>query len=427
MQFRMRGLIGVDWQPLAGGDPIPGDPEAISALASTLRNAASELDSQVQTLRGLGDSGTWEGDAGSVFRSKQQGLTDLFSQLATRYELVASPLATFATQLDDAQQQARSALSIAQPAHSTLTQASQGLEEQSLFERQQQTAAASGGVPQPWSGPDWLSIQDGATANLSRANSMLNDAEALRDAAAVTSANSILNAIQDGLKNDTSIWGDITRTCSHVAQFISDHLPLSLISEICNALSAICGILALIPGLEFMVIPALIFAGGALLADSILLVAGKGDWVKVAFDVLSVATFGIGKVFSLAADTSTASRASSMIGEIKSGATPVADLTGALSKDGVALSGAAARSTTLKQLPEVIAEAKAPKSFLDPGASVIDQWRNISIAGLPPISTSATRILRAGVVVNVVSTVQSAVGSVHDLSNPATPIHPWAR
>ena len=48
-----------DWSPLAGSDPVPGDPEVVGAMARHYAATAREIAAQVTRLEHIADLPDW--------------------------------------------------------------------------------------------------------------------------------------------------------------------------------------------------------------------------------------------------------------------------------------------------------------------------------------------------------------------------------
>ena len=59
-------MSSVDWSPLAGADPIPGDPAAVRRLAARHQQAAEQVGEQVDALRRIAHgTDDWQRDGGA--------------------------------------------------------------------------------------------------------------------------------------------------------------------------------------------------------------------------------------------------------------------------------------------------------------------------------------------------------------------------
>ena len=56
-----------DWSPLAGSDPVPGDPDEVERAAKSLADMAEEITRQTANLTRLATAGGWDAEAGRTF------------------------------------------------------------------------------------------------------------------------------------------------------------------------------------------------------------------------------------------------------------------------------------------------------------------------------------------------------------------------
>jgi hypothetical protein len=110
----------VDWQPLAGADPVPGDPVAVQGVARQYRYLADELGAQVSVLQRIADDKRWDADAGRVFAAQVHGFCTDLGRVRSRFEAVAGALAGYAPRLAEAQQEADAALLAARSAETVI-------------------------------------------------------------------------------------------------------------------------------------------------------------------------------------------------------------------------------------------------------------------------------------------------------------------
>ena len=65
----------VDWSPLAGSDPVPGDPDEVERAARSLADMAEEINRQTANLRKLASADGWDAEAGRTFAESAQELS----------------------------------------------------------------------------------------------------------------------------------------------------------------------------------------------------------------------------------------------------------------------------------------------------------------------------------------------------------------
>lgn len=102
----------LDWHPLAGADPVPGEPWAVHDLARRMALTAELARTQARTLGVPGTFG-WHGPAAEAFAGVVVELSPLLDRVADRYAGAAEALTTYANALRQAQDQARGALTAA--------------------------------------------------------------------------------------------------------------------------------------------------------------------------------------------------------------------------------------------------------------------------------------------------------------------------
>jgi hypothetical protein len=124
-------------------------------------------------------------------------------------------------------------------------------------------------TPEPWSGPDYNALLASAERQLAAAKDRVDGAVKRFKDASRHAAGGVNDANHDDLKNDTSLWGSIKRG----AHWLAEHVPLEAIAGILSKVSAVFGIIALIPIPIVQEIAAAIALGAAgltLLADLVI-------------------------------------------------------------------------------------------------------------------------------------------------------------
>ncbi len=153
----------VDWQPLAGSDPVPGDPFTIQTTAQRYRSLAEEFGAQVTVLQQILHGDRWDSDAGRLFAAQVRSYCADLNRARTRFDAVAGALTGYAPRLAEAQQDADAALRQARAAETVI-----------------RSAPPVTGAP-PVQGPEL----DAAQLNISAAGRRLQQAVQSRDAAAL--------------------------------------------------------------------------------------------------------------------------------------------------------------------------------------------------------------------------------------------------
>ncbi|MBS2538217.1 hypothetical protein KGQ20_36245 [Catenulispora sp. NF23] len=308
-------MSGHDWQTFDWqgarynqGDLIPGDPTQVASLGRQLRQAADMITQQVNNLRGLIDGHGFDSDSGRAFQEQIGDAADNLSKVYNRYDEAAKALGTtvrassaksdmnwgsgteWASTLELAQVKVVDALNRGKTADS----------ESSNAQKQITTAnqaAAANPHPAPAGQPDpamtkLTGQKQQADSDVSQAGRDIDSAISLRDAEGKAVASAIRHVIDhDGLKDPSGFWnfvGDVIAEVGHIA----------------GAISAVCGVLALIcsfiPGLQALGLLlgtiSLITGLVALGCDTISALDGKGTWLDVGIDALGCLSFGAGRV-----------------------------------------------------------------------------------------------------------------------------------
>ncbi|MFE1285535.1 hypothetical protein [Streptomyces sp. NPDC058751] len=269
------------WEVLdESGDPVPGDVHDLKALARRFTATAKTISDTAAALRRVGDQKSWDSKAGREFADKADETARTVSRAHGRYEEAGAALKEYCTDLETIQKEADSLLGKAE------TQAAD-------------LAAARSRADSPPEGAD-----DDSQGELDKKVTDLRDGlDGLRGKLAAlksrhksagdTAARRIHDVAEgDGL-NDS--WLDDLRD------------SLDLISKVAGAVAAVCGVISLLVGWIPVIGQAIAGVLGtiallmtvlSLICHALLLINGDGSWQDVALDVLGLATFGIGRVFS---------------------------------------------------------------------------------------------------------------------------------
>lgn len=278
-----------DWSPLAGSDPVPGDPAGILAEAAHLASVAEQIAGQVAVLRKI--AGGQSGEKGQHAVKLQSAASDTAGQLdkATgRYRETAAALNAWVPELEYAQGQSLKALSQAQEA-SGRQRANQPIQRppgtQATPSNQQEDQNRSKALSQ-------------ANSDLAAAQAMLAAAVSHRDQAAAQAANAIRGAI--GADSD-SWWDDFTGALSSAWNWVKDHW-VPLLKDLCTGLEILATVLAIvclfIPGLDIVDVLLLVAFGATVLATAgrgVLAATGNGSWLDFGLDVVACLTFGLSR------------------------------------------------------------------------------------------------------------------------------------
>lgn len=282
----------LSWYPLASSDPVPGDPVAVRVAGQDYQQVAQAINSAAGALEQIASI---EGNVSYAVDEIRQKATDVAGDIRRaydRYDRVGAALVEYASALDSAQVESEAALRDAQNAQhaidsagTTIASASRSLndavdeDEKTLHQNRLDRARHA---------------RDDAEIQLAAARRRLDDAVALRDSAARTAGDKVHDITgSDGLRD--SLW---------------DNLNLgaicSVISDIAGLVASVAGILALVlcwvPVLgQALATVALIASAVKLVADLALALFDDGSWADVAWGVVAVASFGVGRVLSFAA------------------------------------------------------------------------------------------------------------------------------
>jgi hypothetical protein len=280
-----------DWSPLGlDADPVPGDPEAVSAESRRLGQTAQELRSQITMLQKIADDTTLKGKYAGTLRAHAQQLSQDLDKVATRYETVAGATGEWSGNLAEAQATSLTALHAAEGPYEQLRR---------LQAPQQPPAGASAAVKQQYATDkqQHQQTQSSAQAAISDAQVLLAKATTHRDTAGATAARKISGASRDSLAD--SWWDQFKQEIGAIAD------NLKTIATIIGYVATVCAILAVIlTGPLALVF--LLIAGGLLLTElgihTILAGTGNGSWVDVGLDIFALATLGYGGILDAGAD-----------------------------------------------------------------------------------------------------------------------------
>ncbi len=91
-------------------DPIPGDADAVIALAASLEGSAEDLRSILRSARAMSAGSVWDGPAGQAFGERLGELGPVLQRVVDRYLAAAAALRAYAPDLEAAQQRAQAAI-----------------------------------------------------------------------------------------------------------------------------------------------------------------------------------------------------------------------------------------------------------------------------------------------------------------------------
>lgn len=280
-----------DWSPLGlDADPVPGNPEAVSAESRRLGQTARELRSQITMLRKIASDTTLKGKYAGTLRAHAQQLSQDLDKVATRYETVADATGEWSENLAEAQAASLTALRAAEEPYEQLRR---------MQAPPHPPASAPAAVQQQYATytQQYRQTQASAQAAMSDAQVLLGKATTHRDTAGNAAGRKINGAAHDSLAD--SWWDQFKQEIGAIAG------NLKTIATIIGYVATACAILAVIltagPALVFLLI-----AGGLLLTElgihTILAATGNGSWVDVGLDTFALATLGYGSILDAGAE-----------------------------------------------------------------------------------------------------------------------------
>ena len=279
----------VDWSPLAGSDPIPGDPDRVEQLGRHYQRVASAISDAATKLRRIAGHQDMQSEAVDAFRDSAGKVAADISRAHERYDGVGRALTGYAPELRDAQSESAAALVQAQEAQRAQASANQLAQ------------AAQARIHAAPEGADTTSDQgahrravaaaQGAGDDLAAARRRLNQAIGARDAAARRATNLVKDVKNSGDLNDSwwDNWGakivkmivkvaDIVAVVAGVLALLVGWIPI-----IGQALAAVLGTIALVASLV------------SLLGNIALAATGQEGWSAVAWSAIGVLSFGVGR------------------------------------------------------------------------------------------------------------------------------------
>jgi hypothetical protein len=279
----------VDWEPLAQTDPLPGDPDAISAESTRLARLGDDMRTQAARLRQIGANTTEIGAHADSLRSASNELAQDLDKAAGRYERVASALKDWAPELASAQAQTLQARTKAIAAEELR------LQNTPLFldPRWGQSTPADA-LLDPVAAPR-LAAQNEAEQMLAEAQRTLRDALEQAESRGRHYANLIDDA--NHILKDSN-WANFKDWVDRNADWLDESSKWLGYVATAAAIGAI-----FIPGANIVALGYLatvltttaMVATGVAAAEHLTLVStGNGSWVDVGFDVLALATLGVG-------------------------------------------------------------------------------------------------------------------------------------
>jgi len=267
---------GYQWQPLGlDADPVPGDPQAISAEAAHLLSVARTITGQIAAMRKIASDETEVGQHAEKIRTTARSLAGSLQAVATRYAKVSSALSGWVPELEQAQSLSIRALNEAEAPYAQLNQAVTLPSGSDLTSAQKQEISS------------YHTSMQRAQDQLDAAKALLTRATTLRDTQATYCAAKINQASNDSLTDHESLWGDITHAVASYAWIIKD---ACMVLEVAAAVLAVIALFATGAG---WLIAAFALTALALAGRTVLAATGNGSWLDVAADTVALATLGI--------------------------------------------------------------------------------------------------------------------------------------
>ena len=285
-----------DFEPLASSDPVPGEPDEITALGKRYADTATEIARQAANLRKLATATPqgWKGQAGTVFASHASDLSTRISRAQARYAAAGSALQACGGPMYDAQQRAYAAVRQAKDA-------------------EQQLAANVPGPPPPAGNPPLTAQEQAAERTrqsaytdaqtlMSQARSRFNDAVHDYQTSAASAARKIMNEIgHDGLKD--SWWDRNFGWISQVFKYIAIAVIVLAVVALILACPLSAGLLVALGASASMLGTIGTAIGWTLFGLTVLQAAFDGtaaathkeSWTAFSLDIVALAAFGFGK------------------------------------------------------------------------------------------------------------------------------------
>ena len=145
----------MNWSPLDGGDPMPGDPEGVFQLVGILRSYVNECNS-LQSQLSKFDTSSWIGSAADEFRNRYGYFSPKLINVGSRLNDTSTILNEFAAQIEAIQSQALNASKNAGTILTEIESISHLANEQRMFVEKQELGTLIGKPAQPWTGPNYI-------------------------------------------------------------------------------------------------------------------------------------------------------------------------------------------------------------------------------------------------------------------------------
>ena len=273
--------------PALGFDPAPGDPAVLAAAARAVGVAARTCAVASGGIARL-DAVGWSGEAGDGFRSRLAELPPDLDRATRAHQVAGRALGDYGTELRS--RQLRAAELEARAAELSRRHAAVAADVDRLG-----ALRTRAGGPRPAAlSADHAAAAAHAETLQAELGRVVADARRLHGehaAAAAATARAIRAASDPPYERP----GLLSRARSAVQGWVARHADVLVeISTVLKGVSAVLGVLSLVPGLQFLA-PFAMLAGGLALGLDLAakLAAGRGSWRALALDAaLTVVPFG---------------------------------------------------------------------------------------------------------------------------------------
>ncbi|MBT2399767.1 hypothetical protein [Streptomyces sp. ISL-100] len=282
-----------DWQPLAGSDPTPGDPEGVRASGKTMATTGEQIREQIDRLKAIADTDELKGKYVEELKNGSDKLKSKLEKAAGRYEKVSSKLTEWAGCLEEAQSETARALTSAKEAQDTFRAlvGTTDLDSDAAKKAEKDLVATK-------------------KAELERARTTFENAKK-RNSRAVEEYGNDARRIADKIRDiiddavEDGFWSLVSNLIERNLKAIKIVLEIAgWVATILAAVALVIMIAAMfmVPGAGWLAAAALMmqigsYIAGATLATHIAMAGtGNGGWGDVAFDALGLATMGMGRI-----------------------------------------------------------------------------------------------------------------------------------
>ncbi|MGW7254840.1 hypothetical protein [Streptomyces sp. NPDC054834] len=261
-------------------DPVPGDVHEMKELSRRFETTAKTISDTVAALHRIGKMESWDSKAGKAFAEKANETAKTVRKAHDRYADAGAALKEYYTDLETIQDEADKLLKQAETQSGDLSAA------KSKAEHPPKGTEASDQGKLDKKVTDLQAGLDGLRGKLATLKTRHKNA-----------GNKAARLIHDTTESDglNDSWLDDLRDA------------LTIISNVAGAIAAVCGVVSLLVGWIPIIGQALAGVLGtialvmtvvSLICHVLLAINGDGSWGDVAMDVLGLATFGVGRVFS---------------------------------------------------------------------------------------------------------------------------------